>query len=214
MVTKATGGARGRPPLALRDDPERHAIAHFVARLTLDSPPYVGPPTALAKLIMQAHHGVMKTEEERAEVAEAIQDGRDFRISMKKLNGLGDADNKRWQDRDSANALADNFCKKARKLERKLIDPSEAEDATSDQKDAHWLAMMSKAWRIALGRYSYTGDPFAVAARLAAKAGETDYFWRVLASQFFAHSFLRFQERPIASRPPDLNPNDRVRILP
>jgi hypothetical protein len=194
MVSKPTGGARGRPPLALRDDPERHEIAYFVARLTLASPRYVGPPTALAKLIMQARHGVMKTEEERAEVAESIQDGRDFRITMKKLNGLNDADNKRWQDRDSANALADSFCKKARKLERKLIDPSDAEDATSNQKDAHWLAMMSAAWRIALGMYSYRGDPFAEAARLAAKAGESDYFCRVIAPQFAALESFRAPE--------------------
>jgi hypothetical protein len=63
MVTKPTGRQRGRQPLALRDDPERYPIAYFVARLTVSSPRYAGPPHALAKIIMQAHHGVIDTAE-------------------------------------------------------------------------------------------------------------------------------------------------------
>lgn len=38
MVTKPTGRARGRPPLPLREDPERHWIAHFYAACRLKPP--------------------------------------------------------------------------------------------------------------------------------------------------------------------------------
>src|ERR1700760_1771388 len=120
MVTRPTGRSEGRPRLALRDDPERYPISYFVARLHCVSPPYVGRPIALAKLIMQAHHGAMKSDEERGEVAAALEQGRDFRISMNKRNGWNDVSNARWQDRDSANALADNFCRKVRRLKNRL----------------------------------------------------------------------------------------------
>jgi hypothetical protein len=161
MVTKPTGNPHGRRQLALRDDPERYEIAHFVARLTVPSPRYVGSPHALAKIIMQAHHGIIDTAETRDAVNDALLAGRDFRISMTKIRGENDADNKeQWRDRDSANAMAENFCKKARKLERKLIDPSDAEDATSDQRDAHWLALMSAAWRLAIGVIRIGGIPW------------------------------------------------------
>jgi hypothetical protein len=220
MVTKATGRPRGRPPLALRDDPERYPIAHFVARLTVSSPRYAGPPHALAKIIMQAHHGIIDTAETRDAVSDALLGGRDFRISMKKLGGRNDANNKdQWRDRDSANAMADNFCNKVRKLGRKLIDPTDAEDATSDQKDAYWLALMSTAWRLAIGVYTYRGDPSAESARLAAKAGESDHFCEVIAPQFVACSSFRAPEVDRSSflariNSPDLNPNDRGRIPP
>jgi hypothetical protein len=219
MVTKPTGRSRGCPPLALRDDLERYPIAHFVGRLTGSSPCYRGPPHAFAKIIMQAHHGIIDTAETRDAVSDSLLGGRDFRISMKKLGGRNDANNKdQWRDRDSANALADNFCNKVRKLERKLIDPSDAEDATSDQKDAHWLELMS-AWRLAIGVYTYRGDPFAESARLAAQVGESDHFWKVIALQFVACSSFRAPEGERSSflariNSSDLNPNDRGRILP
>lgn len=192
MVTKPTGRRSGRPHLPLRDDPERHAFAYFVGRLTASSPLYLDSPHALAKLIMQAHYGIIDTPETRDAVTDALLDGRDFRLSMRTIKGRNNAESKeQWRDRDSANAMADNFCKKARNLESRLIEPSDGEHATDDQKDAHWLALMSTAWRLAIGVYAYRGDRFAEAARLAAKVGESDYFWGVMAPQFVAcNSFL------------------------
>jgi hypothetical protein len=195
MVTKATGAPRGRRHLALRDDPDRYPLAHFVGRLTVPSPRYMGSPHALAKIIMQAHYGIIDTTETRDAVADALLAGRDFRISIGTRKGKNDIDNReQWRDRDTANAMAENFCKKARKLEKKLIDPSDAEDATSDRKDAHWLRLMSAAWRVAIGVYTCRGDPFAGAAWLAAKVGEFDYFRHFIAPQFAARSFMRAPE--------------------
>ena len=95
--------------------------------------------------------------------------------------------------------MAENFCKKARNLERKLVDQSDAEHATNDQKDAHWLALMSEAWRLAIGVYTFRGDPFAEAARLAAKVDESDHFWDMIAPRFAALSFLRAPEEERSS---------------
>jgi hypothetical protein len=143
--------------------------------------------------MMQAHHGDIKTEDESDKVAEAILDGRYFRIAMKKFSGRNDPDDKeQWRNSHSSHALADNFCHKARKLERKLRDPSDAEDATSDQKDARWLALMAAAWRLVIGVYSYQGSAFAAAADLADKAGEADFFRNFMAPMFFAHEFAGF----------------------
>jgi hypothetical protein len=166
-------------------------IAYFIARQSFS---YAPTPTPLAKIIMQAHHGIINTAEKRAEVAEALMEGQDFRIDMKKRNGRNDAENKRWQDRDSANALADDFRRKVLRLLKKLPVPRDDVAATSDQHDARWLSLMVAAWRLAIGVYSYQGDPFAVAAGLAAKANESDYFRDVIAPQFVAHSFLRAPE--------------------
>jgi hypothetical protein len=162
---------------------------------------------------VQANDGIIDSSETRDEVEKALLVGRDFRIGMRKIRGLNNAENERWQNRDSANAMSENFCKKARKLERKLVDPSGAGDATSDQKDAHWLAIMSAIWRIAIGVYTYKGDPFAEAVRLAQKIGEDDYFWRLIAPQFIANSSLRAPEEERSSfvariNSPGFNPND------
>jgi hypothetical protein len=115
--------------------------------------------------------------------------------------------------------MADNFCKKVLNLERRLVDPSDAEDASDDQKDAHWLALMSAAWRLAIGVYTYRGDPFAEAARLATKVGESDHFWRVIAPQFVTCSSFRAPEEERSSfldriNSPDFIPNERRRALP
>jgi hypothetical protein len=214
MVTKSTGRPSGRPALALRDDPEQYAIAYFVARRGLPYLHRVESPHALAKLIMQAHHGIIDTAETREAVISAIWAGRDFQLRMTKLRGQNEVSNKeQWRDRLSANAMAANFCKKVRKLEKKLIDPSDAESASSDQKDATWLALMSAAWRLAIGVYTYSGDPFAAAAGLAAKAGESDYFLSVIAPQFVACSSFRAPENERPSfltriNSPELNPNE------
>jgi hypothetical protein len=101
--------------------------------------------------------------------------------------------------------MAANFCRKARRLERKLIDPGDAENATDDQKDAYWLALMSAAWRLAIGMYTYRGDPFAEAARLAARVGESDHFWGVIAPQFAACSSFRAPEQERSSLPARIN---------
>ena len=195
MVTKPTGGRPGRPPLALRDDPERYAIAYFAARLSRPLHLYAGTPTALAKIIMQSYHGIVETAEKRAEVAEALLAGHDVRLETRKHRG-GNKVDKQWRNLDWSNARADNWCKKVRKLEKRLsnVIPSDAEDATIDQKDAQWLAMMMGAWRLAIGVYSYRGDPFAGAEWFAAQAGESDYFRRVIAPQFVAFSVLRAPE--------------------
>jgi hypothetical protein len=146
MVTKATGQPLGRRPRALRNDPERYPIAHFAGRLTVPAPRYTGSIRALAKIIMQAHHGIVESAETREAVSDALLAGRDFRIPMRKLRGNNDASNKdQWRNRDSANAMADNFCKKVLNLERGLVDPSDAEDASDDQKDAHRLAARNRS---------------------------------------------------------------------
>ena len=44
-------------------------------------------------------------------------------------------------------ALGEDLLRKIRRLEKKLSDPSDAENATDDQKDAAWLARMITAWR-------------------------------------------------------------------
>jgi hypothetical protein len=202
MVTKPTGRPRHRPRLPLREDQGRYPIAYFVARLTLISPRYVGTPHALAKFVMQAHYGIIDTVETRDAVSDALLGGREFKIGMMKLRGRNDPmDSEQWRNRDSANSMAENFCKKVRKLERRLMDPSDAEDATSDQRDARWLALMSKAWRIAMGLYTYRGDPFAAAADLASKAGEVDYFRNVMAPIFLANESAGFHV-------PELIPKD------
>ena len=138
---------------------------------------------------MQARYGIINTAETRDSCSDALLDGRDFRINVSKLKGQNDAENERWRDRDSANALAEDFCKKATTRLENLPMPSDADDATSDQLDAHWLSLMMTVWRLAIGVYFYQGNPFAAAADLAGRAGETDYFRDVIAPMFVAHQF-------------------------
>jgi hypothetical protein len=92
-------------------------------------------------------------------------------------------------------------------LEKSLRDPSDAEGATSDQRDAHWLGLMTAAWRLAIGAYTYKGDPFAAAAVAAAKVGESDHFWDVIAPQFAALSFFRAHEEERSSLLARLEPS-------
>jgi hypothetical protein len=186
----------------LREDPERYEIAYFLARQSPRMRFYAPRPTRLAKIVMQASHGIVDTTEERAKVADALLDGRDFRIEMRKVRGGNDpTDNEQWRNRDSGNAYGDNFRKKAVTRLEKLPVPSDAESATNDEKDARWLSLMMKSWHLVAGVYSYQGSAFAAAADLAAKAGEPDYFRRVMAPIFFAHEFAGFHA-------PDLFPKE------
>ena len=62
--------------------------------------------------------------------------------------------------------------------------PSDAQDATSDEEDSRWLALMMKSWHLVFGIYEYEGSAFAAAADLADKAGEADYFRREIGQKY------------------------------
>jgi hypothetical protein len=200
MVTKPTGRPRHRLRLPLREDPERYEIAYFLARQSPRMRSYAPRPTRLAKIITQARYGVVRTGEERAAVAGAVLEGRDFQIEMRKKGGRNDpTDKEQWRNRDSANALGENFQKKAVALLKKLPAPSDIETASDDEKDARWLSLMMESWHLVGGAYSYQGSPFAAAADLPIRQARRTTFvasWR----QYFLIMSLPVFTRPTSFR--------------
>jgi hypothetical protein len=180
-----TKRGRGRPKgtiKPLREDPERYEIVYFKVRENLFA---LKEPIKLARTLMQIHHAQIN---DPREFAAALAEDRLLRLhikrsSKKRLYGIDDPTDKEWYNKSAANALAHNFNIKVRALEKKLrdVEPSNAEGATSDQRDAHWLALMTTTWWLAIGAYGATGDVRAAAKDLAAKAGESEYFDRMIA---------------------------------
>ena len=84
--------------------------------------------------MMQARYG--KIAEERAKIAEALLSGQDFKIGMKKVRGGNNSSDKLWRNCDPANPMGDDFRRKAVRIFERLPAPSDAQDATSDEKDS------------------------------------------------------------------------------
>ncbi|HZZ61499.1 MAG TPA: hypothetical protein VFE63_10025 [Roseiarcus sp.] len=139
-------------------------------------------PVKLARVLMQILSAQI---DDPREFADALAEDRFVHLDMRPSKGRDDRDAENWRDRDAANAHAGDFLIKVRALEKKLrVIPSNAEGATSDQKDAHWLALMVEVWRLAIGVYWASGNVRAAARDLADKAGESAYFERMIEPLF------------------------------
>jgi hypothetical protein len=195
-------GPRGRPEgsvKALKNDPDRHLIAYFIAR-QMAFP--VDSPTELARDLMMIHHSQINSREEAEALAGALLKGQMAPLQPKggKHRGRDDPNAERWSDRGWANAWADNFMRKYRTVSKKLthdvgvhIDPADPAsdrlkriveaEAAEPASNLHWLIQMVTAWQIILdpSAYVYTGrDPLTVAHDFVAGIGENDYFERVM----------------------------------
>jgi len=187
MTTPRQGRRRelGRPKWSLRDDPDRYRIAYFMAR-QMAFP--VKSPTALARVIMQAHHCEIGSRDDALALASALLEGRAINLQPKtyERKGHGDPDAKSWRDQDSANAWAADFMKKYRRAEDRLMpNPSAVDAAAADPtSDLSWLIRMVNAWFI-IHRPDSHPDPLAAARHFAAAAGEADYFETEMKPYFF-----------------------------
>jgi hypothetical protein len=208
MVTQPTRGKRGRPTgttKPLREDHERLIVAYFIARMTLGN--RWPEPVKVARFLMQSHYAQI---DDPREFADAIDKDRflplDMQPSKRMSSGRNNPEEEYWYDQNAANALAHNFTIKVRKLSKKLhlVVPSDAEGATSDQKDAYWLDLMVEAWRLALHVEAWWfartvetwGDDFwarsekvraalcDVARDFAGRAGELAYFEKMIEPKF------------------------------
>ena len=175
MTTPKTGRLRGRPSKTLREDKDRFAIAYIAARLILVP---ATRPTTLARVIALIDGLERRSPQEVMALVGAIAN--DWTIHT-----LGADDDRliRWRDRDRANARAEALWRKARDLLHKLRDPSDADDASDDQRDGHWLGLMSTAWLVLFGYYrpaELRADPLDVAGALVASIGEAKHFNNVV----------------------------------
>lgn len=175
MTTPKTGRPRGRPSRTLRGDKDRFAIAYIAARAILAP---ATKPTTLARVIALIDGLERRSPQEVIALVTAIAN--DWTVHT-----LGADDDRllRWRNRDQVNARAEALWKKARALLLKLRDPSDADDASDDQRDGHWLSLMSTAWLVLFGYYRPTelkGGAPDVAEALASSIGEAGYFGRVM----------------------------------
>jgi hypothetical protein len=196
MVTKPKRGRPKGTTKPLREDPGRYVIAYYIARMNLFAPqPH---PVVLARTLMQIHYAEIDDPEE---FAAALADDRRVRVNMQsERRGRDDPEQEYWYDQDAANARAHNFLIKVRALEKKLrnVVPSDAEGATSDQRDRFWLSLMVETWRLALTveTWQCAGDDFwgrsekvraglsELARANAAKARELAYFKKEIERRF------------------------------
>jgi len=152
-------------------------------------------PTSLARDIAQIHGCEIGSREEAMSFAAALREGRTIRLEANPgvWRGVDDLENERWRNQYWGNARGEGLWRKVRAAELKLRDPSDAADATSDQKDAHWLSLMVTAWLLLFGYYHTADYPLVAAGVLAAQAGEAEYFDR-----FMRPYFLNFGTRVFA----------------
>jgi hypothetical protein len=185
---------RGRPPMALRDDQDRHKIAYLVSRIIL-SP--ASKPTPLARDVAQMSVCAISTPEEAISFVAALARGR--KVSVKAKPGtrtaIGDPVDPRWRTKDWANAFGEKLWRRVHGPKGLLIrlygsndvgslltfrvlgDPDAV--ATSDQKDARWLSLMVRSWLVVHGYYQTYGE-LGKARALASLAGEGEHFDRFM----------------------------------
>ena len=186
----------GRPPLSLREDPDRYVIAYFLARR------WAYPDESEASLmrhIAQVHHGAIDSPEEADAYIAAILRGSSIRLKPKTFErkGRDDPEAEQWRDRDSANAWATDYLKKCRAVGERLTRNPDANtpdsqsglfwsdaDASGPQSDLFWYANMMNAWYFILKPEAHH-EPLVVARHFAVRAEEADYFETEMKPYFF-----------------------------
>ncbi len=166
--------------MPLRADPDRYAISYLVARSILTP---TTPPMELARDIAQMNACSITSPEEAVEFTAAVAMGRKVRVRQGRgAATVDDPTDPKWRNKDWANAQGEKLGRKADRFLRNLPDPSDADDASSDQRDAHWLRLMGDTWLMVFDVCQGTLAALSLddARTLAAEAGEADYFDAVM----------------------------------
>ena len=110
--------------------------------------------------------------------ANALAAGREVRLKAKPGTPMSVPTDARWRNKDWSNTQGEKLWRKADRFLHNLPDPSDADDASSDQRDAHWLRLMVDTWRMVFDVCEGTLPALSLddARTLAAEAGEAAYF--------------------------------------
>jgi hypothetical protein len=151
--------------MSLRHEPDRYQIAYALACEMA----FPGRPlTPQARFLEQAHHGLLDEDFLRA-----VAEGRQVDVSFGRRLGRDDPTQKRWRDKNWANAATDNFERKRRTVKQRLIDDeAAAEDSASD---LYWYVRMINGWYLVF-RPGTHPNPAAAARMFASEAGELAYY--------------------------------------
>jgi len=164
VVSKPTGQPKGRPPLALRDDPERYVATYLAAESHVH-------PELSERGIAMAVTLAMRGEVVRSRENLSLQDPRGLLFRLSPNEQQRGAEGRAGENRRNASAFqprADDLARKVRRLAALPI--------VSD--DGRWFVNMKLAWVMAL-----SGDArhaFGAAAFACTAIGETEFFKRVL----------------------------------
>ena len=202
MVTKRTGRLRGRPPLPLREDPERFWVAQFCTAVAFRRPDEPERQVAL-KTVMLRHGALIPTS--AMEIAGGRLDVFDGEKRRYRYIGRPSADDGKTSRNSTAfHPRADDLIRKR----RRILDSVNADDL-------EWLATMARAWAWAdrwPSRWRPFDQCFETASAYCAKAGEMAFFDTVLAPML-RHQF-GIGLAPQFCATPEFIPNYRGRELP
>jgi hypothetical protein len=171
--------------MSLRHESDRYQIAYALACEMA----FPGRPTTpQARFLEQAHHGHLDEDFLRA-----VAEGRQVDVSFGRRLGRGDPTQARWRDKNWANAAADNFTRKCRTVQQRLIDDEAA--AEDEASDVSWYVRMINAWYLVFLPGTHP-NPAAAARMFASEAGELDYFEAMMEPVFLLKANLLRTKKP------------------
>ena len=165
MVSKPTGRPKGRPPLPLREDPERYWLSRYAAECLLS--PSVSD-RGIAVMMTAVRFGELTYVSEAAKLGNP-EGVLGFRFASPDVRGRAGGASESRRNSSAFHPRADDLARKARRLLNN--------DCGAD--DGRWFLAMTQAWIATLAVKAFKAAWLLASSRCFV-AGEIAFFKRVM----------------------------------